>query len=36
MGQMYRTWDKMAPAHQAAMLHDAAKILDRLDRSEVV
>lgn len=36
MGQMYRTWDKMTTAHQAAVLHDAAKILDRLDQDEVV
>lgn len=36
MGQMYRTWDKMAPDHRATVLQDAAKILEKLDRGDVV
>lgn len=36
MGQMYRTWDKLAPEHRAHVLQDAAKILAKLDRGEVV
>jgi deoxyribodipyrimidine photolyase-related protein len=36
MGQMYRTWDKMSLEHHAAVLQDAARILDRLDQGEVV
>lgn len=36
MGQMYRVWDKMAPDHRSVVLQDAAKILERLDRGEVV
>ena len=36
MGQMYRTWDKMAPDHRATVLQDAAKILEKLDNGQVV
>jgi deoxyribodipyrimidine photolyase-related protein len=36
MGQMYRVWDKLAPDHRATVLQDAAKILGKLDRGEVV
>jgi deoxyribodipyrimidine photolyase-related protein len=36
MGQMYRTWDKMAPEHRAKVLQDAAKILEKLDNGQLV
>ena len=36
MGQMYRTWDKMAEARRATVLAEAEALLARLDRGEVV
>ena len=36
MAQMYRTWDRMNPDRQDAVLKGAASILDRLDRGGVV
>ena len=34
MAMMYRTWDKMAPDHKAAVLADAENFLARLDADE--
>ena len=36
MGNMYRTWDRMDEGRREAVLRDADKLLDRLDRGEVV
>ncbi|MGI1661058.1 cryptochrome/photolyase family protein [Palleronia sp. KMU-117] len=36
MAQMYRTWDRMDPARQAAVLAGATAFLDRLDAGEAV
>lgn len=36
MAQMYRTWDKMGPDHRETVLQDAAKILESLDKDEVI
>ena len=36
MGNMYRTWDRMDEDRRETVLRDADKLLDRLDRGEVV
>ncbi|MBK1634726.1 cryptochrome/photolyase family protein [Rhodovulum adriaticum] len=36
MGQMYRTWDRMDAARQAAVLEGAEAFLSRLDRGEKI
>ena len=36
MGQMYRVWDAMAEGHRTAVLSGAERLLERLDRGEVV
>ena len=36
MGNMYRTWDRMAPDRRATVLSDAQRLLDRLDRGQGV
>jgi deoxyribodipyrimidine photolyase-related protein len=36
MGQMYRVWDGMDAGHREAVLAGAARVLERLDRGEVV
>ena len=36
MAQMYRTWDRMAPDHQARVRGGAETVLARLDRGDVV
>ncbi len=36
MGQMYRVWDGMDASHRAAVLEGAERVLERLDRGEVV
>jgi deoxyribodipyrimidine photolyase-related protein len=36
MGQMYRVWDGMEAGHREAVLAGAERVLERLDRGEVV
>ena len=36
MGQMYRTWDKMAEPHKTQVLQDADTLLARLDAGDPV
>jgi deoxyribodipyrimidine photolyase-related protein len=36
MGQMYRVWDGMEAGHREAVLAGAGRVLERLDRGEVV
>jgi deoxyribodipyrimidine photolyase-related protein len=36
MGQMYRVWDGMEEGHRERVLSEADRLLDRLDRGEVV